>query len=92
MFYGIYRNNSKKEPISEILRFRKKLISKQINFYIANNFKLAKKIKADGLYISAFNKNIYMNIKLIGSAHNLKEINQKKDGRKKQRKKERKNQ
>ena len=39
--------------------------------------KLAKKIKADGLYISAFNKNIYMNIKLIGSAHNFKEINQK---------------
>ena len=74
----IYRNNYSKETINEIINFRKKLRVRKFNFYVANNFNLAKKIKADGLYISAFNKNIYMNIKLIGSAHNLKEINQKK--------------
>lgn len=71
----IYRNNSKKkEPISKILIFRKKLISKKINFYVANNLKLAKKCKADGLYISAYNKRFYKNIKVIGGAHNFKEI------------------
>ena len=75
----IYRNNSKKkEPFFEILKFRKKLISKKINFYIANNFKLAKKCKADGVYISAYNKKFYNNIEVIGAAHNFKDIFQKK--------------
>ena len=29
------------------------------------------------MYVSAYNKQIYRNIKLIGSAHNFKEINEK---------------
>ena len=73
----IYRNNSYNEPFDQILKLRKECKRLKFSFYVANNFKLAKKIKADGLYISAFNKNFYTNIKLIGSAHNFKEINQK---------------
>ena len=35
--------------------------------------------RADGLYLSSFNKKIYLNkeLKLIGSAHSFKEINEK---------------
>ncbi len=40
--------------------------------------KLLKNCNADGLYISAYNKKkYYINIPKIGSAHNLKEINEK---------------
>ena len=49
--------------------------------YIANNIKLALKFNLDGVYIPAFNKsfkaNSYQlkkNFKILGSAHNLKEI------------------
>ena len=73
----IYRNNYTNEHINEIIRFRKKLRSRKIKFYIANNLQLAKKCKADGLYISSYNKKIYHNFKFIGSAHNFREINQK---------------
>ena len=75
----IYRNNSKKrDSISEIINFKKKLSSKKISFYVANDLQLAKKCKADGLYISAYNKKFYNNIKVIGAAHNFREIFQKK--------------
>ena len=73
----IYRNNYTNESISEIIKFRKKLRIRKINFFIANNLKLARKCKADGLYISAYNKKFYHNIKIVGSAHNFREINQK---------------
>ena len=72
----IYRNNYTNECINEIIRFRKKLRSRKIKFYIANNLRLAKKCKADGLYISSYNKKIYHNFNVIGSAHNFREINQ----------------
>jgi len=73
----IYRSSFETESIDQIIKFRKKLKARKINFYIANNLKIAKKCKADGIYISAYNKNFYKNIKVIGSAHNFKEINQK---------------
>ena len=73
----IYRNNSIIESISTIIKFRKKLKTRKINFYIANNLRLAKICKADGLYISAYNKKFYKHTKVIGSAHNFREINQK---------------
>lgn len=73
----IYRN-FKKKNINEIVSFRKKCNNKKFKFFIANDIKLAKKTKSDGLYISAHNKKkYYSNIKKIGSAHNLSEINQK---------------
>ena len=47
----IYRNNSYNEPFDQILKLRKECKKLKFTFYVANNFKLAKKIKADGLYI-----------------------------------------
>ena len=53
----------------------------QRKFYIRNDFKLANDIKADGVYISSSNKKLNLKFislknkfKIIGSAHNLKEI------------------
>ena len=76
-FTIIYRNSHYKENINEIIRFKKYCDIKKIKFYVANNYKLAKECKADGLYLSSHNKKIYHNINTIGSAHTHKEINQK---------------
>ena len=78
----IYRNNSP-ENIEILKKFRLKCKIQRIPFFVANNVDLIKAIKADGLYISAYNKNLkysYLrnNFKIIGSAHNIKEINLKK--------------
>ena len=80
----IYRKRKFTEKTSNLLRFRRFCLSKRIKFYISNDLNLLKKIKADGLYISANNKNLSLNIlknanfDIIGSAHNYKEINIKK--------------
>ena len=73
----IYRSK-KKEKIYNILKLRQKCKAKKFKFFIANNERLAKICKADGLYISASNKKrYYNNLAKIGSAHNIKEINEK---------------
>ena len=80
----IYRNYSKKynqEKIFEIKKFCKNIKKK---FFLANDINLANKLNLDGVYIPAFNNclSVYKlknkNMILLGSAHNLKEINQKK--------------
>jgi len=79
-FVIIYRNQKTLEKKEDILKFRKFCKSKSIDFYVANNFNLATSLKSDGLYLSAFNKSFKAvfikkpNFKLIGSAHNKKEI------------------
>ena len=78
----IYRNNSP-ENIEILKKFRHECKIKRIPFFIANNIDLIKVLKADGLYISAYNKSLSLNylkhnLKIIGSAHNLREINLKK--------------
>jgi len=73
----IYRNSLMNEDIKKLINFKKKCSSKKIKFYIANHYNLAKKCKADGLYLSSHNKKIYLNINVIGAGHNYKEINQK---------------
>ena len=75
----IYRNNSIQESWEKLYRFRNQCRAKGFKLYIANDIKLVKDSKADGLYISSYNKKIYLNknIKLIGSAHSFSEINQK---------------
>ena len=76
---NIILRNFKNNKISEIIKFRKQCTLIKAKLYIANNLKIANKCNADGLYISAFNKKkYYSNIPKIGSAHNLKEINEKK--------------
>ncbi|MDC2986606.1 thiamine phosphate synthase [Candidatus Pelagibacter bacterium] len=81
-FCIIYRNNSE-ENIEKLKKFRLNCKLKKIPLYIANNIKLLNSLKADGLYISAFNKSLNINylkglVKIIGGAHNIKEINIKK--------------
>ncbi len=79
-FNIIYRNKCLKDNLNEIVRFRKMCNSKKIGFFISNRIKLAHALKADGVYISANNNNLglvhlkYTNFKVIGAAHNLKEL------------------
>ena len=79
-FSVIYRNQEKKSNFKDVISFRKKCKKKTIDFYVANDLKLAMKLKATGIYISAYNKQInyskvnYANFKIIGSAHNFNEI------------------
>ena len=78
----IYRNYlSKRTDLSLILQIKRYCKKKSINFYLSNNIRLAIKLDLDGAYIPAFNKSLKhlafsykKNFKIIGSAHNLKEI------------------
>ena len=77
----IYRNYEKKNFEKEILKIKKYLRKTQKKLYLSNNFKLAIKLKLDGVYIPSFNKSLKhlsfslkKNFKIVGSAHNLKEI------------------
>ena len=80
----IYRNYTKKynqEKIIEIKKFCKNI---KKEFFLANDVNLTNKLNLDGAYIPAFNNSLSFyklknkNMTLLGSAHNLKEINQKK--------------
>ena len=78
----IYRNyDSVKQQEALILKIKKYCKKKSIKFYLSNNIKLAIKLNLDGVYIPAFNKSLNhlaysfkKNFKIVGSAHNLKEI------------------
>lgn len=81
-FSIVYRNNIK-EDINKIKQFRLICKNKKIPFFVANNVKLLNNVKGDGLYISAHNNKLNLinfknNYKIIGAAHNIKEINIKK--------------
>jgi len=73
-----YKENPKIEELLAIKRFCKK---KNIKIYLSNHFELALRLDFDGAYIPAFNKNFRhlnykfkKNFKILGSAHNIKEI------------------
>src|SRR6056300_1084887 len=78
----IYRNYSKKlADLTLILKIKRYCKKKSIKFYLSNDIKLAIKLDLDGAYVPAFNKSLKhlsysykKNFKLVGSAHNLKEI------------------
>ena len=80
----IYRNYEKKYKKSEILQIKKICRLQRRKFYLANDIKLAKNLNLDGVYIPSFNKSpIPIDLKkksftILGSAHNLNEIIQKK--------------
>ena len=75
------RNNKNIINFEDLLNFRKKCRLKLIKFFVANDLTLAVKLNADGIYLSSKNNDFKpLNIKkndfdIIGSAHNLKEIN-----------------
>ena len=83
-FNIIYRNQNIISNLPKVKSFRDKCRLKGINFFVANNIHNAVLLKADGIYISAYNKKLeYLNLiklgfSLIGGAHNFKEIYQKK--------------
>ena len=84
-FNLIYRNNIKKEKLSEIIAFRKLCKKKNIKFFVANDLSTALRLNANGIYLSSYNKQflninktLRKNFEIIGSAHNFNEINIKK--------------
>ena len=78
----IYRNyTAPKREIDKILKLKKFFKKKGNKFLLANDFKLALKLKLDGVYLPSFNNTFnhlsytkMKNFDVIGSAHNLKEI------------------
>ena len=77
----IWRNKDKETPINTLIKLRDFCKRNQRSFYISNNVKLAKRINADGVYISSKNRNLNLRtdkfkkkFKILGSAHNLREI------------------
>ena len=79
IIYRNYSSNSIDQTL--ILNIKKYCRKKSIKFYLSNNIKLAIKLDLDGAYIPSFNNSFKhlsysykRNFKLIGSAHNLKEI------------------
>ena len=78
----IYRNYDLRNPDRElIIKIKKYCKKKRIKFLLANNVKLAIKLDLDGAYIPSFNRStlhlafsLKKKFKIIGSAHNIKEI------------------
>ena len=78
----IYRDyQSSKLNIDKILKLRNFLKKRGNKFVLANNFRMALRLKLDGVYLPSFykkfnhlNYSTYSNFIILGSAHNLKEI------------------
>ena len=78
----IYRNySSETADVKLILKIKNYCKKKEIKFYLSNNIQLAIRLDLDGAYIPSFNKStkhlaysFKKNFKIVGSAHNLREI------------------
>jgi thiamine-phosphate pyrophosphorylase len=64
-----------------LLKIKKYCNQRKIRFYLSNNIKLAIKLDLDGAYIPSFNQSfkhlgysLKKKFKIVGSAHNLKQI------------------
>ena len=79
----IYRNYKAKKREIELIKIAKACRKNRNQLFISNDIKLAIKFKAEGIYIPSFNKTKSFknlekrNIKILGSAHNQKEIKKK---------------
>jgi thiamine-phosphate pyrophosphorylase len=79
----IYRNYKAKKRENELIKISKACKENRNQLFISNDIKLAIKVKAEGIYIPSFNKTKVFknlekkNIKILGSAHNQKEIKKK---------------
>ena len=79
----IYRNYNDPKRKVELIKIKKACKKKGYQLYVSNSIKLALEIKADGIYIPAFNKSQKFknlerkNFVILGSAHNEKEIQEK---------------
>ena len=70
-----------KNHLRTIIKLKKYCNKKNLKFFLSNDVKLAINLNLDGVYIPSFNKSFghlsysyNNNFKIIGSAHNLKEI------------------
>ena len=77
----IWRNKDKETKLNTLLKLRNFCKKNNRQFFISNDIKLAIKLNANGVYISSRNKNLNHkfvnlknNFKILGSAHNFKEI------------------
>ena len=79
----IYRNYSAEKRENELIKIAKACKKNRNQLFVSNDVKLAIKVKAEGIYIPSFNKTKIFanlekkNIKILGSAHNQKEIQKK---------------
>ena len=79
----IYRNYKDRNREKQLVKIAKACKKSRYQLFVSNDLKLALKIKANGIYIPSFNKTKKFlnlekkNIKIIGSAHNQKEIQNK---------------
>jgi len=79
----IYRNYSKSNKLEDLLNLKKFCRKNNYPLFLSNDLKLSLKLGLDGIYIPSFNKNINLvkkiktprKFKIIGSAHNINEIN-----------------
>ena len=82
----IFRKYQKKISFDELLILRNYCRFSKRKLFISNNIKLALKLKLNGIYIPSFNKKINyissfatpIDFEVIGSAHNVKEVQIKK--------------
>ncbi len=78
----IYRNYRNIDHLNNLLKLKSFCKKAKYRLYLSNNIKLSIKLGLDGVYIPSVNKqlnysglyNLPKNFKIIGSAHNLKEI------------------
>ena len=79
----IYRNYNHPKRETELTKIAKACKKNRYLLFVSNDIKLALKVRADGIYIPAFNKtNKFQNLEkknliVLGSAHNQKEIREK---------------
>ena len=79
----IYRNYNAEKRENELVKIAKACKKNRNQLFVSNDVKLAIKVKAEGIYIPSFNKTKNFanlekkNIKILGSAHNQKEIHTK---------------
>ena len=80
----IYRNYNTHQREKELVKIANACKKNRKQLFVSNDIKLAIKVKAEGVYVPSFNKtkgfaNLEKkNIIIIGSAHNQKEIQEKK--------------
>ena len=79
----IYRNYNAKNREKELINIAKACRKSRRQLFVSNDIKLAMKVKAEGIYIPSFNKTKRFanlekkNFKILGSAHNQREIQKK---------------
>ena len=79
----IYRNYNNINHLEDILNLKKYCRDIKTKFYLSNDIKLSIRLRLDGVYIPSFNNkinytqnyNLPKNFDIIGSAHNITEIN-----------------